>query len=123
VRSGARRLLSLLHLLHLRGLLLMLLLQLLRFHRISFLFRQLLMFVFLLLLELLPILVLLGDDLGLLLLVFLIELRVSCIRSGGSFDGRQFLGVRCGGAASSGSNRWWLAANRCCGSLRAAHAC
>ena len=49
------------------------------------------MFLVLLLLEFLPILGLLGDQLFLLLLVFLVQLRVPRVRSAGAFDGRQFL--------------------------------
>jgi len=105
--------LSLLHLLrllrmgllHLAGLLLVLLLELLRSHWIGLLFRELLMLVVLLPLQVLPVLVLLRDHLVLLLLVFLIQLRVTGVGSGGPFDGRQFLGMRCRRRASSRSDR------------------
>ena len=110
--SAAGRLLSLLHLLsllrvtllHLLGLLLVLLFQLLRSCRIGLLPRQLLMFLVLLLLEILPILVLLRDHLVLLLLVFLILLRVPGIRNSGAFDGRQFLRMGCCGSVSRRSD-------------------
>ena len=49
------------------------------------------MFLVLLLLEFLPILVLLRDQLVLLLLVFLVLLRVTRVRCSGPFDGRQVL--------------------------------
>jgi hypothetical protein len=51
------------------------------------------MFLVLLLLEFLPVLILLRDQLALLLLVFLVQLRVPCVR-GGSLDGRQFFRMR-----------------------------
>src|SRR5580658_6234184 len=83
----------------------MLLLDLLRFDRIDLLFRELLMFVVLPLLEFLPILILFCDYLVLLLLVFPIQLRVPRIRSGRPFDWRQFL--RMGrDAGSSGRSHW-----------------
>ncbi len=93
--TDAAWLLALLHLLdllgvcllHLLGLLLVLLLQLLAPHRISLLSRQLLMFVILLLLQLLALLVLRRDHLRLLLLVFLIQCRISG-PGGGVLDGR-----------------------------------
>ena len=73
---------------HLLRLLLMLLLNLLHSRWSSPLFRQLLMFRVLLLLEFLPILVLLRHHVVLLLLVFLVQLRVPRLRSSGALDGR-----------------------------------
>ena len=100
--SATGWLLSLLHVLHLLcvlvlqllRLLLVLLLHLLRSCWRSVLLRQLLMFLVLLLLEFLPILVLLRDYALLLLLVFLVQLRVPRIGSGG-VDGRQVLRMGC----------------------------
>jgi hypothetical protein len=97
--SPARWLLFLLHLLGLLRvgllqtlrLLLVLLLHLLRSLGTSLLFRQLLMLIVLLLLEFLPILGLPGDQLILLLVVFLVHLGVPRLRHSGAFDGRQFL--------------------------------
>lgn len=104
-----------LHLLCLLGvqllcLLLVLLLQLLRFRWRSVLSRQLLMFLVLLLLELLPLLVLLRDYAFLLLLIFLVQLRIPRIGSGGS-NGRQLLGMGCEVGAGSRGN-WGRAAVR-----------
>jgi hypothetical protein len=89
-------------LLQVLGLLLVLLLQLLGPHGISLLFRQLLMFLILLLLEFLPILILRRDYLVLLLLVFLIQLGVPCIRGCGAFDRRHFFGMGRRSGASGG---------------------
>jgi hypothetical protein len=85
------------------------LLRVLLFHLLhsrwsSLLFRQLPMFLVLLLLEFLPILALLRDGLFLLLLVFLVQLRVPRLGSGGAFDGRQLLRMDCGVGATSRSN-------------------
>ena len=76
---------------HLLGLLLVLLFYLLHSRWSSVLFRQLLMFLVLLLLEFLPILVLLRDQLVLLLLVLLVQLRVPRLSRSGALDGRQVL--------------------------------
>lgn len=113
VRS-ASRLLSLLHLLRLLRvslrqllrLLLVLLLHLLHPLRGSLLLHQALMFLVLLLLKILSILGLLRDYLLLLLLIFLVDLRVSCVGSDGTFDGRQLFGMDCKvGARSRGDWR------------------
>ena len=111
-RSAAGRLLSLLHLLRLLRvfllqllrLLLVLLLHLLHFRWGSILLRQLLMFVVLLLLKVLPFLGLLRDYGVLLLLVFLVQLRVPRVGSSGMFDGRQFLRMGCHVGAMSRDN-------------------
>jgi hypothetical protein len=78
---------------HLLRLLLVRLLYLLFPGVISILLRQSLVFLILLLLKFLTILLLLGDQSILLLLVFLIELRVSGIRSRGMLDRRQIFRV------------------------------
>jgi len=111
-RCAANRL-SLLHLLHLLlvallhllRLLLVLLFYLLHSGRSGILSRQLLVFLVLLLLEFLPVLVLLCDQLVLLLLVLLVQFGVPCLRRTGLFDGRQFLRMDRGVGASSGGNR------------------
>ena len=98
----AGRLLPLLHLLgllrvpllQLLRLLLVLLLHVLHFLRGSILFRKLLMFVVLLLLQCLPVLVLLRNHALLLLLKFLVHLRIAGIGSSWAFDWRQFLRMR-----------------------------
>ena len=85
---------------HLLGLLLVLLLHLLHSLWSGLLFRQLLMFLVLPLLEFLAILVLLRDHLFLLLLVFLVLLRVPRVRSE-VLDGRLRMHCRIGAASRS----------------------
>ena len=132
-RFSAASRLSLLHLLHLLRvsllhllrLLLVLLLHLLRSRWSGLLFRQLLMFLVLLLLEFLPVLVLLRDQLLLLLLVFLVLLCVPRLRRAGRSTGGSSLGWDAGLArrvAVTGGAPWF-AEYRCWGLLRAEYAC
>ena len=118
-RCAAARL-SLLHLLNLLRvhfvqllrLLLMLLLHLLRPFGGCLLLRQLLMFLILRLLEFLPLLVLRGDQLILLLLVFLVHLRVPRFGRGRTLHGRQIL--RMGREVRTGccGHRWRAVVSR-----------
>ena len=89
---------------HLLSLLLVLLFYLLHSRWSSLLFRELLMFLVLLLLEFLTILALLRDGLFLLLLVLLVQLRVARPGSSRASDGRQILRMDCGVGASSRRN-------------------
>ncbi len=83
---------------HVAGLLLMALFDLLLFGIVGVLFGQLLVFLFLLLLELLAFLILLGDQLVLLLLVLLVSLCIAAIGSG-SFNWRQIVRMNSGSSA------------------------
>jgi len=111
--TAAGRLLSLLHLLRLLRvcllqllrLLLVSLLHLLRLHRVSLLFGQFLVVPVLLLLQVLPVLGLLRDQLILLLLVFRVRPCIPRVRGGGTPDGRQFLGMSCDVRARSRTHR------------------
>jgi len=93
-------------LLQLLGLLLVSLLHLLRSRLIRLLFRLRLVFLVLFLLEDLPILALLREELVLLLLVLLVLLRVSCVVRSDACDGRQVLGMDCEARPWSGTNQW-----------------
>jgi hypothetical protein len=90
---GQLLLLLLVLLLQLLGLLPVLLFNLLLPRPISLLFRQLLVLLPLLLLEFLPFLRLLRAELLLLLLIFLVLFRVSCVGSGRARNGRKFVGM------------------------------
>jgi len=112
--SSAGGLLSLLHLLHLLRvslrqllrLLLVLLLHLLRSCWAGVLLRQLLVFLVLLRLEILPFLGLLRNYVLLLLLVFLVELWVPRVGRSGTLDRWQLIRMGCNVGARSRSNRW-----------------
>ena len=79
-------------LIHLLRLLLVPLLHLLLSGFVGILFRQLRVLLLLLLLEFLPLLILLGDQLVLLLLVFPVLLGISGVGSG-AFNGRKLVGM------------------------------
>ena len=111
VNSAAGRLLTLLHLLHLLRMSLLHLLRLLSMLLLlllgslgSLLPGDLLILFVLRLLEFLPLLILLSDQLVLLLLVFLVRLRIPRVRSCAS-DRRQLIRMD-RGVGASGRRRW-----------------
>ena len=63
---------------------------------------------FLLLLELLPLLGLLGDQIGLLLFVLLISLRISRVDRRGAVDSGQVIGMNYGAGRDCLLSRWRL---------------